>query len=302
MSTETVHKAPPPQEDPAALADGWADAYTPEHHVYEPHKVGLPPLGPYLSELWRRREFAVELARTKLQAQHFGTVFGMTWLVLNPLLLAGVYFILIDILRSGDRPPGAFAHLLGSIFAYYLVSDAIRMSSRSVTGGGKLILNTAFPRMLLPLSSVLVSIIRFLPTIAILAIVHIATGRPNGLNMLWAFPVALEMIAFATGASVLVAAAQVYFRDLNNFLPYMLRVWLYVSPVLWQASEVPHGYKWLLYVNPLGPMLTAWNEALNQAIRPGGTWLLLGAGYAIVALVIGGLFFISREREFAVRV
>jgi teichoic acid transport system permease protein len=302
MSTETVHKAPPPHEDPEALADGWADAFTPEHHVYEPHKVGLPPLGPYFTELWRRRQFAIELTRTKLQAQHFGTVFGMTWLILNPLLLAGVYFILIDILRSGNRPPGAFAHLLGAVFAYYLVSDAVRHGAQSVTGGGKLILNTAFPRMLLPLSSVLTAVVRFLPTVVILAIVHVATGRPNNLNLLWGIPVALEMIVFATGAAVLVAAAQVYFRDLNNFLPYMLRVWLYISPVLWEAAEVPHGYKWLLYVNPLGPMLTAWSESLNHAIRPGGTWMLLGAGYALVMLVIGVVFFVSRERDFAVRV
>jgi teichoic acid transport system permease protein len=302
MSTETVHKAPPPQEDPQAIADGWVGAYTPEHHVYEPHKVGLPPLGPYFAELWRRREFALELARTKLQAQHFGTVFGMTWLILNPLLLAGVYFILIDILRSGHRPPGAFAHLLGAIFAYYLVSDAVRHGAQSVTGGGKLILNTAFPRMLLPLASVITAFIRFLPTIIILALVHVITGRPNSLSMLWGIPVLVEMVAFATGISVLVSAAQVYFRDLNNFLPYLLRVWLYISPVLWQASEVPHGYKWLLYVNPLGPMLTAWNESLNEAIRPGGTWLLLGAGWAVAALILGALFFISRERDFAVRV
>jgi teichoic acid transport system permease protein len=292
MSTEAANTA----------TDGWVEAFTPEHHVYVPHKVGLPPLGPYFVELWRRREFAVELARTKLQAQHFGTVFGMTWLILNPLLLAGVYFILIDILRSGERPAGAFAHLLGAIFAYYLVADSIRAGSRSVVGGGKLILNTAFPRMLLPLSAVLVSIMRFLPTVAILAIVHVVSGRPNSVSMLWALPVLVEMVAFATGASVLVAAGQVYFRDLNQFLPYLLRVWLYVSPVLWQASEVPHGYKWLLYVNPLGPMLTAWNEAINEAIRPGATWLLLGAGWAVVMLVVGGIFFISRERDFAVRV
>jgi teichoic acid transport system permease protein len=299
MSTGTVHKGLTPGDAPD---DGWVEAFTPEHHVYEPHRVGLPPLGPYFVELWRRREFAVELARTKLAAQHFGTVFGMTWLVLNPLLLAGVYFILIDILRTGHRPAGAFAHLLGAIFAYYLVADAIRSGSRSVVGGGKLILNTAFPRMLLPLSAVVVSVMRFLPTVVILALVHVISGRPNSLSMLWALPVLVELVAFATGASVLVAAGQVYFRDLNQFLPYLLRVWLYVSPVLWQASEVPHGYKWLLYVNPLGPMLTAWNEAINEAIRPGATWLLLGAAWAVVMLVVGGLFFISRERDFAVRV
>ena len=58
----------------------------------------MPPLIPYFRELWRRREFAFELSRTDLRAQHFNTVFGQLWLVLNPLLLACVYFVLVDIL------------------------------------------------------------------------------------------------------------------------------------------------------------------------------------------------------------
>lgn len=296
MSTETVPPGPAPRDE-----HDWEAQFTPEEHVYEPHRVGLPPLRAYLHELWRRREFAVELARTKLQGQHYGTVFGMTWLVLNPLLLAGVYFILVDILRSGQRPPGFFAHLLSGIFAYYLVSDSLRMAAKSVTSGGGLILNTAFPRTLLPLASVITSVMRFLPTIGIYVVVHLLSGLPVNANLLWAIPVFAEMVVLATGLSLLVAALQVYFRDLSNFLPYLLRVWLYVSPVLWYATEVPGGYKFLLYANPLGGMLTAWSEALNQGITPGGTWMLLGAGWAAAAFVAGALYFVSREREFAVR-
>ena len=63
--------------------------FTSERHVYEPHKIGIPPLRPYVRELWRRREFAREMSRTNLRAQHFNTVFGQLWLVLNPLMLAG---------------------------------------------------------------------------------------------------------------------------------------------------------------------------------------------------------------------
>src|SRR3954471_20003822 len=95
------------------------DPFTAQRHVYEAYIVGLPPLRPYLREAWRRREFAVELSRTKLRAQHYDTVFGQLWLVLNPLLLAGVYFILVDIIRQGERPQGFMAHLIAGIFAYY---------------------------------------------------------------------------------------------------------------------------------------------------------------------------------------
>src|SRR4029453_14707261 len=102
--------APAPVPVQRALPE--ENEFTSERHVYEPHKIGLPPLGPYLRELWRRREFAREMARTNLRAQHFNTAFGQLWLVLNPLMLAAVYFLLVYILRSGSRGGDFFAHLL----------------------------------------------------------------------------------------------------------------------------------------------------------------------------------------------
>jgi teichoic acid transport system permease protein len=300
MPADTV-STPSPQENPAAIADGWADGFTPETHVYEPHRVGLPPLRPYVRELWRRREFAIELARTKLEAQHYGTVFGLVWLILNPLMLGVVYFILVSIIRTGDRPEGFFAHLLGGIFAYYLVSDAIRPASRSVVSGGRLILNTAFPRALLPLSALLTSIMRFLPMIPVYVAIHTAIGRPIDWAALWALPILASMLVFAAGACMLVAALQVYFRDMANFLPYLLRVWLYLSPILWYAHEVPNNLDWLLYVNPLAPMLGGLDDALNAGVTPDASWLLAGLAWALGTFVVGALFFVSREREFAVR-
>src|SRR3954471_6822256 len=143
MTTETTtapHDAQPEQREVEWKA---------EQHVYEPHRVGLPPLVPYVRELWRRREFAFELSRTRLRAQHFETAFGQLWLVLNPLLMAGVYFLLIDIVRRATPPRVFSPHLVAGIFAYHFISDAIRDGVKSVTRGGKLILNSAFPRMLL---------------------------------------------------------------------------------------------------------------------------------------------------------
>src|SRR3954468_7525178 len=112
--------------------------FTTQRHVYEPHRVALPPLGQYIRELWRRRDFALELSRTRLRAQHFNTAFGQLWLVLNPLLLAGVYFVLVDIIRANSRGLGFFAHLMAGLFAYYYVSNALREGVKSVTKGGKL--------------------------------------------------------------------------------------------------------------------------------------------------------------------
>lgn len=298
MSTGTTQTTP---DEGAASSPERESDFTAQRHVYEPHKVGLPPIRPYVRELWRRREFALELSRTDLRAQHFNTVFGQAWLVINPLLLAGVYFVLVDILRSGQRPPGFFAHLVGSLFAYYFVSDAVRRAIRSVTSGGRLILNTSFPRTLLPLSAVITGIKRFLPTLLIYIPVHIISGLPINASLLWVLPIFALMTVLAAGLCMIVSAAQVYFRDLKNFLPYALRVWLYASPVLYTADQVPDRYSWILTLNPLASLLTAWNDVLDLGVAPSAHDLAVGAVWAFGLFVGGAIFFISREREFAVR-
>ena len=272
-----------------------------EHHVYEPHLVGLPPLVPYIREAWRRRAFSLELARTRLRAQHFNTAFGQLWLVLNPLMLACVYFILVDILRGGSSRPGFFAHLVAGIFAYHLVSDAVRNGTKSVVSGGRLILNSAFPRVLLPLSSVVQAVIRFIPTALIYIPLHIASGLPVGPQLLWVLVLLALLLVLSTGLAMIVGALQVYFRDLKSFMPYLLRVWLFASPVLYYADEMPDKYHFLLYVNPLGELLAAWSAVINQGQGPTVEQIAVGSAWAFGLLIAGFLFFVSREREFAVR-
>jgi teichoic acid transport system permease protein len=277
-------------------------AFAGERQVHEPHKVGLPPIGPYLRTLWQRRDFAFELSRTNLRAQHFNTLFGQLWLIINPLLLALIYFILVDILRNGSRGSDFLAHLIAGLFAYYFLNTSLTTAVRSVVSGGKLILNTAFPRVLLPLSSVITAFKRFLPTLPIYAIIHLVVGLPVGPHLLWVLPIVALLIVLACGLAIIVSAVQVYFRDLKSFLPYGLRMWLYVSPILYFADEVPDRYDWILSVNPLAPLLTAWSDVLIFGRTPDALDLAIGAAWAFGLLLAGLIFFMSREREFAVRI
>ena len=254
-----------------------------------------------MRELWRRREFAFELSRTSLRAQHFDTVVGQLWLVLNPLLLACVYFLLVDIIGARTGGISFFAHLMATLFVFHFVTDAIRQAVRSVTGGGRLILNTAFPRVLLPGASVIVAFKRFLPTIVVFIPAAIVASLPFGPHLLWLLPVFGLFVILTAGLSMLVAAGQVYFRDLKNFLQYALRMWLYASPILYYADSVPDRYDFLLVLNPIAPLLTAWSDVIDRGLAPDAADLALGAAWAFALFVVGALFFISREREFAVR-
>jgi teichoic acid transport system permease protein len=280
---------------------GREDEFSSELHVYLPHPIGLPPLGSYVRELWRRRQFAFELARTNLRARHFNTALGQLWLVLNPLLLAFIYFVLVEIVAGGGRGSEFLAHLMLGLFAFRLLSMSVTDGVRSVVGGGRLILNTAFPRALLPLASVLTAVMQFLPTLVVYAVMHGIAGLALGPHLLWAIPIFALLVVLASGAAMLIAAAQVYFRDVRNFLPFFLRIWLYASPVLYYVDEVPTRFEPILAVNPLYPLLGSLSDVVNQGENPSAWLLTWGLAWAVGIFVVGSLFFISREREFAVR-
>ncbi len=289
-----------------------------EHHVYQPHKAGLPPLVPYFKEYWRRREFAFHLARTNLRAENYNTTFGKVWLVLNPMLLGVVYFLLIDIISGGANrkpieqvvdgvtvtiTPGlSFAHLLAGLFLYYFFSGTVSTGTKSVTSGGKLILNMAFPRSLLPLSSAIVAFFRFLPTFIVLLVVGLIVHLPWSPMMLLGVFVVAFIGMFAYGLAMIFATMQVYFRDTSSFLPYLLRIWLYVTPILYFASQVPSGpIGKLIPLNPLYPTFRAWSDLLIVGtMPPAETWVAMAA-WSVGTLVVGQLLFMSRERDFAVR-
>jgi len=126
-------------------------------------------------------------------------------------------------------------------------------------------------------------------------------GPKPGPELLWVIPVFALFVIVACGFSMIVAAGQVYFRDLKNFLNYGLRIWLYASPILYYADEIPNRYEFLLYLNPMTPLLGAWSDILDKGIAPDPGDLALGAAWGLALFILGALFFISREREFAVR-
>ena len=287
---------PAPSSHPPAQEESASD-----RQVFEPHRIGLPPLRPYLRDLWDRRQFAFELARANLRSQNFNTALGQLWLIINPLLLALVYFLLVEIIVAGARGPEFLAHLMLGLFAFRFMSGSLRQGARSIVGGGRLILNTAFPRVLLPLASVLTGFMRFLPTLLVYAVMHGIAELPVGPHLLWVLPIFVELLLFTAGITMLVAAVQVYFRDLTSFLPYLTRIWLYASPVLYYASEVPERYKPILVANPMYPVLTSLSDVVILGGSPSAALLLAGLGWGIGALVVGSVYFVSREREFAVR-
>ena len=277
--------------------------FEPIYHHYTPHRVGLPPLAPYIRELWKRRPFAAEMSKANMRGANTNTFFGQAWLVLNPLLLALVYFLLVTIIR-GRAEFSFFTHLTLALFAFNFLATAITSGSTSVTTSGRLLINTAFPRLLIPLSAVRTAFFRFLPTIPVYLVLHIVAGHPWHPRMLLSLYFLATIVVFATGMAAFFATLQIYFRDTKNFLPYFVRLWMYVSPVLWMSDmlgRLPRAIVTIVQINPMYSMLTGYADLLQQGRFPPTYVWFTSAGWAVAAVVVGFLYFLSREREFAVR-
>ena len=270
--------------------------------VYRPYRAGLPDMVPYLRGIWSRRAFALELSNATIRATHANTLFGQLWNVLNPMLLGLVYFMLVFIISGGGtQRPDYFAHLLTGLFAYYYIAGAMSGGATSVTSAGRIVLNTSFPRVLLPLSASLTAVRRFLPTIAVLLVVLLIGPVKLSPVLVLALPWFVFLALIASGLAMALATAQVYFRDTASFLPYVTRIWLYISPVLWFPERLPSQLQFIEYANPLYSVLGGWAQIIiEHEVPPVSTWLT-AAAWSIGIFVAGALYFMSRERDFAVR-
>jgi teichoic acid transport system permease protein len=268
--------------------------------VYEPFRAGMPPLGSYLRSLWARRSFIAEFSRSELREQNYGSVFGQLWLVLNPLLLSGVYFLLIYII-GGHSDATRYGHLTANLFLFYLVSNSLTGGVKSITAGQRLILNTAFPRIMLPISATVIALFKFAPTLLVFFVMRTVLGLDYSWQMFWAIPILLIALLMGLGMAILISCINVYFRDIASLLPYMTRSLLYLSPILYHAKDVSEKIKTLEVVNPLFYLLDAWSQVMVYAKAPDLYSLAHAFIWALTIFLIGTYFFLSRERDFAVR-
>ena len=193
------------------------------------------------------------------------------------------------------------------------------LGSQSITAGGRLILNQAFPRALLPLSSVISAALMYLPTIPVYIVYYLLASKfdtyePVGTEpaahhlpgldnpaLLWV-PLLLVILTIECfGLAMIFATMTVYFRDTSKFLGYFLRIWLYLTPVLYDISKLD-DHKWVLYLNPLGPIIGSITRCWTDGVGPSPSLLAASVGWALIMLFFGSYIFVSRERDFAVRI
>lgn len=281
-------------------------AKPPITRIYDSQRK-LPPIRPYLAETFSHLQFAYEKARLDLRGANKDTWFGRLWNVMNPLLLGVVYWLLVMVIFGKSKSPfdrtgfQSLTMILGGLFLFTIPSSSLALGARSIVGGGTFVMNTRLPRMLLPIGSVISAFLNFAPSMVIYVLLHLLAGYPIGFHLLWTIPLIALVTLTALGLAMAVATLNVYFRDVASFLPYLTRIWLYLTPVIYLYDNIPSILRWALYVNPIGAVFAAWQEVLFKGTRPAFHFLAVAIAWAAICLVVGALMFMRREREFAVR-
>jgi len=254
-----------------------------------------------LSGLWRFRDLLLALAVRDIKLRYRQTLLGILWVVLQPLLGAGIFafvFGRVARLDSGGEPYVLFAY--AGLLAWNLFSGVVLKASGSLVANAPLVAKVFFPRLLLPFSGVVSTLLDFVIALAVGGILLVVCGHAPGVSVLLAPFWLVLLLLLATGVGLICGALAVAYRDVIHILPVTLQFLLYGSPVGYTIAVIPPGLPRLLYkLNPLAPLI----EGFRGALLGHGEVGIRSAIYACVvavAVFVAGLFFFRRmERQFA---
>jgi len=269
----------------------------------KPHIVVKPPQGLWhlnLPELWHYRELLYFLVWRDVKVRYKQTVIGATWAILQPLLTMIIFTLLFSYLAkipSDGLPYPLFVYAALLPWTYF--AQAMWRCGNSVVGDAALITKVYFPRLIIPLASVIPPCVDSLWSSLIL----IGMMAWFGVNFTWALlllPAFMGMaLVTAVAVGLWLSALNVRYRDVNLTVPFLIQIWFFASPVIYPVSLVPETWRLLYNLNPVAGVI----EGMRWAIlgQPFSELGLLSVSFLmVVGLLIGGIVFFNRmEQTFA---
>jgi ABC-type polysaccharide/polyol phosphate export permease len=260
------------------------------------------------SDLLRYRELFANLFRRDFQAKYKGSLLGIFWSLLNPLVLLGVYLVVFGVLLPSPKTiPHYPLYLLAGLACWIFFSVTLQSSARSLVDSAELIKKVRFPRQLVALSMVATQAVTFglmMVILIALSLVFIPEARAT----VWlAIPLAAVFVGFAAGLALIVACLNVLYRDVEHILAAALLPWFFLTPILWRFAQLPESaqrHHTLLNVlrwgNPIAPPIYAVRDAIWLGHAPRAADVVYLVVAAALALVLGAFVFSRVDDRIAV--
>lgn len=254
-----------------------------------------------LKELWVYRELIYFMTWKDLKVRYKQTLLGASWAILQPFLTMVVFSIFFGELAgvpSDGVPYPIFAFT--ALLPWTLFSKALSDASRSLVQSSHMITKVYFPRLILPLASVLAGVVDFfLALLVLMGMMVFYQVAPT--SAVWALPLFLLLaLVTALGVGLWLSALNVLYRDIGYILPFLTQFWLFITPIAYPASMVPEQWRILYALNPMTGVVEGFRWAL-LGTQQANSWMMLGVSTLIaVAVLVSGLFYFRRmERLFA---
>lgn len=299
----TAGQAADPAEGDGATADQEAApavASSPPEPALIVLRPGRAPLGRYVTEVWRYRDLGGVLARREIKLRYRQTVLGGAWVILQPLLSAGILsFVFGRIARLPTDGVPAFLFTFAGFLYWSVFASSVTRGTTSLIGNAALISKIYFPRLLLPLSTAWAVIVDFAVVfVLLLAMLAVEGLLPDARILLVPVWVGLLLLV-AQGLGAFFATLSVSYRDVPLIVPVAVQLGLFASPVAYSASVVPAEYVTLYNLNPVAPLLGAFRWSVLGTAAPPGRFLALAAVEAVALFLAGSALLQRGEAKFA---
>lgn len=265
----------------------------------EPPTVRIRPargLNLNLPELWRYRELVYFFVWRQIKVRYKQTAIGAVWAVLQPVLLMAVFtlfFGLLANLPSDGAPYPVF--YFAALVPWVYFSSALNGAANVLVDQQRVITRVYFPRLALPLASVIAPLLDLAIGFAVLLGLMLVFGLAPSLNLLFAPVFAVLAFGAALGVGLWLSALNALYRDVRYGVPLLLQLWLFASPVVYPSSMIPADWRSLYALNPMVSVIEGLRWAVTgQGVGP--TWsTTLPSVLAVVAAILGGLLYFQRR-------
>lgn len=257
-----------------------------------------------LKEVWEYRELLYFMVWRDIKVRYKQTVLGVAWVIVQPVVNMVVFSMLFGGLLkvpSGDVPYPLFTY--AALLPWNYFARSITSASISLVSNSHLITKVYFPRLIIPISTVLAGLVDLGIAFLVLIGLMIYFGVSLSIAMLMLPVFLLVAMLTALGFGLWLGALNVRYRDVGYLVPFLVQMWMYATPVIYGSTLIPERYRFLLGLNPMTIVVEGFRWALLGQAAPAsstGPWILaLSLLGVIVVLVSGLLFFRHTERTFA---
>jgi len=253
-----------------------------------------------LDELWEYRELLYFLVWRDIKVRYKQTALGAAWAIIQPvftMLIFTLFFGRLAKMPSDGIPYPLFSY--AGLVPWVFFSHALMMTSESLVSSSGLIRKIYFPRLVIPLGTVLSGLVDFALAFAMLLLMMVRYKVTPSAHIIYLPLLVLLTITTALGVGLWLSTLNVRYRDVRYLVPFLVQFWLFATPIVYPSSLLPEPWRTLYGLNPMAGVVEGFRWALLGAKTAPGAMIWVSAAVALVLLIAGAFYFRRMEASFA---